>query len=162
MKAKPQTLTPEETAAALKSLDALEAQGKTYLPEEAPVAPAGPKPSTTAPYGGRRKDGTFAAGNQAAKGNPFARQVARLRSVLLESVTENDLRAIVQAVLDKARGGDLAAAKMVFDYTTGKPRGTPDPDKVDAEENELRERLEKSAPSTHFKNPFKKLPGWCA
>jgi hypothetical protein len=168
-KVKPKTLTPEETAAALKALDALQAQGKgdmTLDELEAQSQPAGPQPSTTA-FNGRQKDGTFAPGNQAAKGNPFARRVARLRTVLLESVTEDDLRVIVKKILDKAKGGDLAAAKTVFDYTTGKPKGTLNPDALDAEENELRNRIEEFAPiietdiTTNYFNEVKLLPKWC-
>jgi hypothetical protein len=105
-----------------------------------------PKPSTTASNGGRKKNGRFAKGNKAAKGNPFARKVAHLRTVLLKSVTEDDLRAIVQKMLAAAKEGDLASAKMVFDYCIGRPAEMVNPDALEADEAELAKRRRKADP----------------
>ena len=111
-----------------------------------------PKPSTTASNGGRKKNGRFAEGNQAAKGNPFARQVAHLRTVLLESVTEADLQAIVQKMLGNAKDGDLAAAKMIFDYCIGRPAEMVNPDALEADEAALQARICEARHITN--NPF--------
>jgi hypothetical protein len=49
--------------------------------------------------------------------------VAQLRAALLEEITEEDMRTILRAVIERAKEGDLQAAKLVFSYTVGKPRG---------------------------------------
>lgn len=65
--------------------------------------------------------GRFAPGNPGGPGNPHARQVARLRAALLEAVTPADVREIIAVVVEAARGGDLAAAKLLFDRLLGPP-----------------------------------------
>jgi hypothetical protein len=69
---------------------------------------------------GRRADGRFAVGNKAGKGNPHAWKVHKLRSMLLKSVTEADIRAAAKKLVELARGGDLAAIRELLDRTTGK------------------------------------------
>ena len=54
--------------------------------------------------------GRFLPGNRAGRGNPQARRVAALRATLLQTVTPDDLTAVVRALIDKAKGGDVAAA----------------------------------------------------
>ena len=71
---------------------------------------------------GRDNAGRFAPGNRLAKGNPFSRRMAQLRSALISAVTEDDLRGIIQALIEKAKKGDVAAAKEVLDRTLGKPQ----------------------------------------
>src|SRR5437879_3639900 len=92
-----------------------------------------PAPETATPSG-RDQRGRFARGNKGGPGNPFARQVAASRAALLASVTAEDLAAIVRALIDKAKGGDVAAAKLVFAYVLGKPAETVDPDQLDVQE----------------------------
>jgi hypothetical protein len=77
-------------------------------------------PSTTVDNG-RDEHGHFIAGNHAAKGNPFARRVAALRSALLDAVKPEDVRAICAKLIEQARAGDIAAARTVFDRTLGRP-----------------------------------------
>ena len=86
---------------------------------------------------GRTSTGRFAPGNRGGPGNPFAQRVARLRSTLLESVTDDDLKAIVQAVVCKAKSGDMAAVRVILDYCVGKPLPAPDPDRADLDGEEL-------------------------
>jgi hypothetical protein len=86
----------------------------------------------------RQSDGRFAKGNPGGPGNPFARQVAKLRQVLLESVTEEDLREIVQAMVKKAKEGDMVAAREVLSRVIGKPAEAPDPDRLDVEKAKLK------------------------
>lgn len=83
---------------------------------------------------GRDSRGRFAAGNPGGPGNPFARRTARLRSLMLESVSELDLRAIIVKLVEKAKGGDLGAAREVLTRLFGKPDVTVDPDLVDVDE----------------------------
>ena len=78
--------------------------------------------------------GRFTAGNKAACGNPFARRVARLRSVLLDAVSDEDLREVAQGLVRRARCGDAAAAKVLLSYVLGKPQPMVNPDDLDADE----------------------------
>src|SRR5262245_26088041 len=98
--------------------------------------PASQEPSGTA-ANGRGPGGRFAAGNKAACGNPFARRMARLRSALLDAVTEGDIRELGRSLLQQAKGGDVAAAKVLLAYLVGKPAEPNDPDRLDREELEL-------------------------
>jgi hypothetical protein len=96
-----------------------------------------PAPEVTSPNSaptGRDPRGRFAKGNPGGPGNPFARRVAALRSALLDSISADDLAAIVRALITKARAGDVAAAKLVFAYVLGKPVATVDPDRLDVDE----------------------------
>ncbi len=85
----------------------------------APIAPdvdgedAAPK--------GRDGHGRFAKGNRISRGNPLARRVARLRAALVRAVTPEDIAAVVEALVKKARSGDVAAARELLDRTLGKP-----------------------------------------
>jgi hypothetical protein len=74
-----------------------------------------------APTEGRDADGRFAKGNAGGPGNPYPRRVAALRRALLDSVTEDDIKAIAKAVIEEAKDGNIAAAKIIFQYTLGKP-----------------------------------------
>jgi len=76
--------------------------------------------------------GRFLPGNGGGPGNPHAARVAALRSALLEAVTPADLAAIAKMLVRAARGGDVAAAKVVFERTLGRPL-----------EADILERLEK-------------------
>jgi len=95
-----------------------------------------PTPSTNG-SNGRTASGRFAPGWKGGPGNPFAQRVARLRSTLLESVSDDDLKAIVQAVVGKAKAGDMAAVRVVLDYCVGKPLPATDPDRADLDGEEL-------------------------
>jgi len=90
---------------------------------------------------GRDGRGRFAPGNAGGPGNPFAGRVARLRSLLLDAISEDELRAIVEAVAKKAKGGDLTAAKMVLDYCVGKPAAAVDVDKIELQAAKLQREL---------------------
>jgi hypothetical protein len=92
---------------------------------------------------GRQANGRFARGNPGGPGNPFARQVAALRKVILQRVTADELLAITEALLTRAREGNVAAAKLLLGYAIGKPAATPDPDRLDGEELEhFKEQVE--------------------
>ena len=83
-------------------------------------------PSTNGSNGNRESNGRFAKGNPGGPGNPHARKVARLRSLILESVTEDDLRAIVAVLVKRAREGDLAAIRELFNRLIGSPADVVD------------------------------------
>jgi len=70
---------------------------------------------------GRDEHGRFTAGNAGGPGNPHAAQVGRLRSALLNAVTEDDMRDVVLALVRKAKDADVVAARVLFDRVLGKP-----------------------------------------
>ena len=71
---------------------------------------------------GRTPTGRFAVGNRGGPGNPFIRRVTKLRSALLKAVTTEDIAEVVQMLIDKAKAGDVAAARELLDRTIGKAR----------------------------------------
>jgi hypothetical protein len=84
--------------------------------------------------GGRDSRGRFAKGNAGGPGNPYNRRVAELRRIMLEEVSDDAMRVIIQVLLFKAQSGDLAAIKLVLQYVLGKPTPAPDPDAVERHE----------------------------
>ena len=97
------------------------------------------KPSTNG-TSGRKSNGQFAEGNKCGTGNPYARRVARLRSALLDAVGESGLTDIVQGMVTAAKGGDVAAAKLLLSYLLGKPVESVEPDYVEIHERELQSK----------------------
>jgi hypothetical protein len=81
--------------------------------------------------------GRFAKGNRGGPGNPFARQVAKLRQVLLNSVTVGDMTAIANKLIALAKDGNVQAIKLLFSYTLGKPAEAVEPDQLDVQEWDL-------------------------
>ena len=84
-----------------------------------PLAPSGdgePRPEVI----DRDPLGRFAPGNRGGRGNPMAARVAALRSVLLDAVTPADLVAVVAALIDRAKAGDVPAIREVLDRAVGK------------------------------------------
>ncbi len=83
--------------------------GDTITPMSASApSPNGANGQTTAE--GRDSHGRFAKGWKGGTGNPHARRVGQIRSVLLDAVTDNDIKAIVKALVDQAKEGDVRAA----------------------------------------------------
>jgi hypothetical protein len=78
-------------------------------------------PSLPASTGYRDGGGRFVKGCPGGPGNPYVRQVARLKSALYEALTQDDIRAVVQRMRDKALAGDVAAARLLLEYGLGKP-----------------------------------------
>src|SRR5262249_33902903 len=64
----------------------------------------------------REANGRFAKGNKGGPGNPFARQVAALRQTLLNRATAKDFEEIADELIKKAKTGDVAAIKLLFQY----------------------------------------------
>ena len=87
---------------------------------------------------GRDEKGRFAQGWKGGPGNPLAKRVAQLRSMILEAVTEEDLRAVVVALIKKAKGGDVMAARELLDRLVGKSAAPVLLDLQDIEERKLR------------------------
>ncbi len=70
---------------------------------------------------GRDHNGRFTKGNPGGPGNPLGGQVARLRAALINAVSEQDMEAIIYKLVEKARSGDTAAAKVVLERCLGRP-----------------------------------------
>lgn len=70
---------------------------------------------------GRDNRGRFKPGNKLGRGNPHGRKVNELRTAILDAVSGEDLREIVEALIEKAKSGDVTAAREVFDRTVGRP-----------------------------------------
>jgi hypothetical protein len=81
-------------------------------------------------------------GCPAGPGNPYVRQVARLKAALYQALTEDDIRAVAQKLRDKALAGDVAAARLLLDYALGKPLPGALASALDAEEAERLSREE--------------------
>ena len=71
---------------------------------------------------GRVAGGRFTKGHPGGPGNPHARQVAAIRAVLMAAVSDDDLRAIVSTLVEKAKAGDVMAAREVLDRLIGKAK----------------------------------------
>jgi hypothetical protein len=70
---------------------------------------------------GRDDRGRFLPGNPGGPGNPLAVRVSRLRSALLNAVTEDDVKEIVRKLVSLAKDGDTVAARILFDRVLGRP-----------------------------------------
>src|SRR4051812_1322658 len=97
-----------------------------YPPADPRPCPATPEQPPDSPAA-RDSRGRFAKGNLGGPGNPFTRRVAALRSVLIEAVSDDDLRQVAGVLLEQAKAGDLAAVKLLLQYTLGKPAPAVDP-----------------------------------
>ena len=79
---------------------------------------SGPGPSH--PFdNGRDANGRFAKGNHGGPGSPYSRQVHALRRALLNAVTESDVQAVAQGLIEQARGGSVPAAKELLSRCLG-------------------------------------------
>jgi hypothetical protein len=83
---------------------------------------------------GRDAKGRFAKGNPGGPGNPFARHVAKLRSALVQCVSEEDMRQIANGLLVSAKLGHLPSIRILLMYVLGKPSGAVNPDTLDIDE----------------------------
>ncbi|MCW5756075.1 MAG: hypothetical protein KIT54_02455 [Phycisphaeraceae bacterium] len=75
---------------------------------------------------GRDHLGRFAPGNPGGQGNPLAKEHARVRRLIRESVTDADLVAIVAVLVAEAKAGNIVAIRELLDRLAGKPRPIED------------------------------------
>jgi hypothetical protein len=106
---------------------------------------AGPLPMGNG-ANGRDAHGRFAKGNPGGPGNPFARRTAQLRRVLSEAVTDEDVEAIAKRLLEQAKAGDVAAARLLLSYAIGQPTRAVDPDTLDRQEWAVFQQIPVPAP----------------
>lgn len=72
---------------------------------------------------GRSPAGRFGPGNPGGPGNPHAKQVASLRTAMLDAVTPAEIKALMKVLMTQAKGGDVRAIREIFDRTLGKAEG---------------------------------------
>ncbi len=89
---------------------------------------------TDTPTNGRNHQGHFTQGNPGGPGNPYARQVAKLRKKVLQVIGEDQMEEIILELFQLATKGNLQAIKVLLQYTLGKPAEAQNPDLVDVEE----------------------------
>ena len=70
---------------------------------------------------GRNGSGQFTTGNHHGKGNPLFGKVATLRAEALKSVTPATVKGLIKALIERAKAGDIAAAKLILPYLIGQP-----------------------------------------
>ncbi len=78
-------------------------------------------PSPNGRNGQRDARGRFAKGNKGGPGNPYARQVANVRSLILEMVSEEDLRSVIKSLITSAQAGNIQAARELLNRLVGRP-----------------------------------------
>ena len=83
------------------------------------MEPSPTSPSLNGPNGERDTRGRFRPGNSGGPGNPLSRKANQLRVALSKAVTVADVRAIAKKMIDLAKGGDIQAAKLVYDRALG-------------------------------------------
>ena len=71
--------------------------------------------------GYRGENGRFLKGNAGGPGSPYVKQVAALKASLYEALTPADINAIMQRMLAEAVAGNVPAARLVLEYSVGKP-----------------------------------------
>ncbi len=93
-------------------------------------------PKTPFVDGSNNRDahGRFRRGNSCGKGNPHMASVARWRLAIVESVSVDDIRATVLALVRAARDGEQWAIRELLDRCIGKP--------ASFEQIELAERMD--------------------
>ena len=83
--------------------------------------------------GERGANGRFTNGNRGGPGNPYARRVSQIRSMILEAVTDEDLQEVVQALVKRAKEGDVAAARELLNRLVGRPPDSTGPERMELE-----------------------------
>ena len=82
------------------------------------------KPSSNGGNTGRDNNGRFGKGNTLGRGNKgnTNEKAKALKAVLLETITEKDIRDIAKKLAKKAKAGDTTAAKEIFDRLWGRAK----------------------------------------
>jgi len=68
---------------------------------------------------GRDTKGRFVKGNVGGPGNPHAKRTNQIRQSLLAAVTPEDIQAIIRKLIERAKGGDVVAARELLQRAIG-------------------------------------------
>lgn len=73
---------------------------------------------------GRDAKGRFTRGNQfgKGKGRPKRNTEEKYLRVFSDTVSEDDLKDIILAVMARAKAQDMVAARLILEYALGKPK----------------------------------------
>lgn len=80
---------------------------------------------------GRDASGRFAPGNPGGPGaiaHERTKRARELRQALHDAVTPEDMAAVARALVDRAKAGDVAAARELLDRIIGRPTPAQTPD----------------------------------
>ncbi len=97
------------------------AVGEMGLSDPLEPIPADTPLSPSVPEGQDPTTGRFVPGNRMGRGNPLARRANQLRVALYRECSAGDLSAVIRRLIDKARDGDVAAAKVLLERLLGPP-----------------------------------------
>ena len=65
--------------------------------------------------------GRFVKGWKGGPGNPYIRDVARCRAEVFAAIKQGDIQEIAKKLIEKAKAGDMQAAREVLDRGAGRP-----------------------------------------
>jgi hypothetical protein len=94
---------------------------------------------------GRDASGRFAPGNPGGPGaiaHERNKRARALRQALHDAVTREDMAAVARALIDKAKAGDVAAARELLDRIIGRPLPASPQGDDDGEDKSVVIRLE--------------------
>ena len=100
--------------------------------------------------GKRRPDGKFAKGCKPGPGNPEARKTAAYRRAIFEAVSIKDVQDVMRAMLENAKGGDVQAAKVVFERIMGAPEALDVAEKLKLLEESVRDFMKADLYPTRY------------
>ena len=83
---------------------------------------ADPTPIKNADKPLRDARGYFAKGNKGGPGNPYIKRIAQLRALIYETLDDAAFKGLIYAMQRAADNGDVAAAKLLLEYSIGRPR----------------------------------------
>ena len=73
----------------------------------------------------RDEFGRYLPGHPGGPGNPHAKKISMFKSAVMRTIAPEELGDVVKMLLDKALSGDIAAAKIILEYTLGKSKPLP-------------------------------------
>jgi hypothetical protein len=81
------------------------------------------EPSTNGvPSGGRDPiSGRFEPGNRFSTGNSIAQRTRELRRAIFDAVQAGDVEQVIRKLMEQAKAGDTASAKLFLEFTCGRP-----------------------------------------
>lgn len=84
-------------------------------------------------------NGRFAKGNPGGPGNPHGRAVAQLRSALFAAVSAEDFKAVIAALVEQARTGDVPSIRELLQRLLGPPESADFVERLEAIERQINE-----------------------